>query len=112
MCSYHVPKNKSTSKLKYQEYGINAAHNILPANSKVEVSYNDKTVMVTINDLAPQTAGAILELSKEAANVLDIFHDSTFSCKVVIPMIQNNTVLRIIKQLLPYMCLMFVLHLA
>lgn len=110
MCSYNVPKNKTLSKLKYQEFGINAAHSVLPPNTRVEVTYNDKTVLATINDLAPEPAGAILELSKEAANVLDIFHDSIVTCKVDLPVIQNNSVFRILQQLFPYFCLMFVLH--
>lgn len=58
----------------YDMYAMTAAHKNLPMGSVVEVENleNGKKVTVRINDRGPHVAGRIIDLSKTAANAIDI----------------------------------------
>ena len=59
---------------KFDQFKLTAAHASLPFNTIVKVSYpdNNKSVIVRINDRMPKGKGRIIELSKIAAQKLDI----------------------------------------
>lgn len=70
--SYYADKfeGKSTaSGQKYQQHLKTAAHRTLPFGTLVKVTnvYNNKTVVVIINDRGPFRHGRIIDLSKSAA---------------------------------------------
>jgi len=110
-CSYQKPTNKTLSNETYKIYGLNAANNLLPHHTKVEVNYNEKKVLIEINDheqTAPQ--GVLLELSEEAAKVLDVENEGIITCRVSIPFVENNWYLKGLTYLLPYICVMFLIR--
>jgi len=87
LCSYKKPSLKSdkeNSNLMYDTYGINAGHSLLPSSTKVKVKINNKTVLLTINDVLPKSniTGTILELSEEAAKELEINNVTSIECSV------------------------------
>lgn len=106
MCLYRKPANKTLSNETYKTYGLNAANNLLPHHTKVEVNYNGKMVLVEINDYNLTAAGVILELSEEAAKVLDIEKQGEVPCIISVPFVENNWYLKGLTYLLPYICIM------
>lgn len=104
-----MPVNKNADVELYNKYGLNAAHPVLSTNTKVEVTANNKKVLLTINNRQSSTRGSILELSDEAAKVLDINNEGLVQCTVSVPVIENNSVLKAIQYLLPYLGLMILL---
>lgn len=113
MCAYYKPKNEEISNKMYDTFGINAAHSVLPHHTKVEVNYNNKKLLVTINDLHHNinSNGAILQLSREAANIFNIKDEGLIPCQITIPLIENNWYLKGLIYLLPYISLMALLRL-
>lgn len=95
----------------YNKYGLNAAHPVLSTNTKVEVIANNKKVLLTINNRQSSTNESIIELSEEAAKVLDINEEGLVQCSVLVPVIENNTVLKAIQYVIPYLGLMLLLRL-
>jgi len=62
---------------KFNMYDLTAAHKTLPFNSKVKVvnKYNGRSVIVRINDRGPFVRNRIIDLSKKAAediNIIDV----------------------------------------
>lgn len=112
MCEYYTPNDEEFSNKLYEEFGINAAHSVLPHHTKVEVNYKNKTLLVTINDLhnSFNSSAAILQLSKEAAKILDVEKEGLVPCKITIPVIENNWYLKGLMYLLPYISVMFLLR--
>jgi len=74
------------------------------------VNYNGKKVLIEINDHHSNATGAILELSEEAAKVLDIENEREVPCIVSVPFIENNWYIKGLSYLLPYICIMFVIR--
>ena len=68
----HRPKTASGEYFNPNE--LTAAHRILPFGSMVLVTnlVNNKTVLVKINDRGPFVKGRIIDLSRAAANVIDM----------------------------------------
>lgn len=64
---------------KYDMYGLTAAHRTLPFNTVVEVENldNGKTVQVRINDRGPFAKNRIIDLSKKAAEEIDMVGPGT-----------------------------------
>lgn len=58
----------------YNENAMTCAHKTLPFNTKLEVTDNltGRSVVVRVNDRGPFVAGRILDLSKAAAESLDM----------------------------------------
>lgn len=57
--------------------GMTAAHRSFPFGTKVIVTYEGKSVVVTINDRGPFHKGRIIDLSEGAAKKLDLKKDGT-----------------------------------
>jgi rare lipoprotein A len=63
----------------YNQYGLTAAHPMLPLGTKIEVrnQVNGRKVWLRVNDRGPYKKGRILDLSKLAAEQLGIVDDGT-----------------------------------
>jgi rare lipoprotein A len=63
----------------YNQYGMTAAHPMLPLGTKVEVENlgNGRKVWLRINDRGPYKKGRVLDLSKLAAERLGIVEEGT-----------------------------------
>jgi rare lipoprotein A len=63
----------------YNQYGLTAAHPMLPLGTKVEVENlaNGRKVWLRINDRGPYKKGRILDLSRLAAERLGIVNEGT-----------------------------------
>ena len=75
--SYYADKfegRKTASGEIFRQSNITGAHKTLPFGTKVTVKNlsNGKTVKVTINDRGPFVAGRIIDLSKKAAQKIDL----------------------------------------
>jgi rare lipoprotein A len=64
---------------KYDMYGMTAAHKTLPLPSYVRVTnlQNGRSVVVRVNDRGPFKEGRIIDLSRTAAERLDMVRDGT-----------------------------------
>jgi rare lipoprotein A len=64
---------------KYDMYGMTAAHKTLPLPSYVQVTnlQNGRSVVVRVNDRGPFKEGRIIDLSRTAAERLDMVRDGT-----------------------------------
>lgn len=71
---YPFKGRKTASGSRFNPNSLTAAHRTIPLNSKVRVINlkNKKSVIVTINDRGPYVRGRIIDLSKQAAKVLQI----------------------------------------
>jgi rare lipoprotein A len=75
---YNVPA-KSQTKKRAGKDELTAANNRLPLGTKVRVSdlANGKNVVVRITDRGIYRHGVVIDLSKEAAEKLDMVHDGS-----------------------------------
>ena len=83
---------KTSSGEKYDKTELTGAHKSLPFGTKVKVTRldNKKSVIVRINDRGPFKEGYIIELSRRAANEIDL--DASASVRVeVVPDTDNPT---------------------
>lgn len=71
---------------KYNCYAYTAAHKTLPLGSVVRVLSleNNKSVIVMINDRGPFVKDRIIDLSKSAANDLDLIKKGTMNVKITL----------------------------
>jgi rare lipoprotein A len=71
---------------KYDMYGFTAAHRTLPFNTivRVENQDNGKSVVVRINDRGPFAKNRIIDLSKRAAEEIDMIGNGTAPVKLVL----------------------------
>lgn len=76
---------KTASGERYDQNGMTAAHKTLPFGSIVEVinHQNGKNVVVRINDRGPFYKGRVIDLSREAARILDMDGIAPVTVKVV-----------------------------
>jgi len=82
-CSYkNSSYDKKASELAYSTFGVHAAHAILPPFTLVQLTYNNKTIDVTINGFTNKTNGTLLDLSREAADMLGIKEGVEVSCSI------------------------------
>lgn len=82
LCLYNKSFHEDQSHATYERFGINAAHAILPIFTKVQLKYNNKTIDVTINGFPTESNKTILQLSREAALMLDIADDGYYPCSI------------------------------
>jgi rare lipoprotein A len=76
--------NLTASGEIFSQDSLTAAHKTLPLGSKVFVTniINEKSIWVTINDRGPFVKNRILDLSKRAADSLDMIKPGIISVKV------------------------------
>lgn len=76
-------RNTSNGEV-YDMYKMTAAHKTLPFNTLVKVTNlnNQRSVVVRINDRGPFKPGRILDLSKSAAQKLDMISDGVIPVKL------------------------------
>jgi rare lipoprotein A len=75
--SYYADKfagRPTTSGEPYRPGKMTAAHNTLPFGTRIKVTNvrNGKSVKVTVNDRGPHVKGRIVDVSRKAANKLDL----------------------------------------
>ncbi|WP_439859645.1 septal ring lytic transglycosylase RlpA family protein [Pseudomonas sp. MBLB4136] len=75
---------KTASGERFDQHALTAAHRSLPFGSRVRVTNlrNDKTVVVRINDRGPYARGRIIDLSKKAAERLDMLRAGVVPVRV------------------------------
>ncbi len=67
---------KTASGERFNQNALTAAHRTLPFGSKVKVTNtrNNKSVTVRINDRGPYSKGRVIDLSRAAANKIDMIN--------------------------------------
>ncbi len=97
MCSYYGEKFNgfpTASGEKYNMKALTGAHQQLPFNTLVRVTNldNQKSVIVKINDRGPYARGRIIDLSKAAAQSIDMIRKGFVHVKIeVVNNAQENT---------------------
>lgn len=88
----HFQGRQTANGDRYDRNALTAAHKTLAFGSKVRVTNveNQKSVVVTINDRGPYVKGRILDLSRKAAEELDIVRAGTG--KVEIEVLEGSEV--------------------
>lgn len=86
----HFQGRRTANGDKYDKNDFTAAHKTLAFGSKVKVTneLNNKSVEVRINDRGPFVKGRIIDLSKKAAEALDIIGAGTG--KVIIELLEGE----------------------
>ena len=76
--------NRTASGEPFNQNGLTAAHRELPFGTRVQVTNlgNDKSVVVRINDRGPHTRGRLIDLSRAAAQQLDMLRSGTAKVRV------------------------------
>lgn len=76
---------KTASGELYNKNKLTAAHRTLPFGTKVKVTRidNGKSVIVTINDRGPHIGGRIIDLSRKAAEKIDLISEGVTMVKIV-----------------------------
>jgi len=71
--------HRTASGGRYHANALTAAHRTLPFGTRVRVTNleNGKSVDVVINDRGPHRAGRVIDLSRRAAEALDMVHAGT-----------------------------------
>ena len=87
MASYYGARHhgkRTASGEPFNQHGLTAAHPSLQLGSRVLVNNlsNDKSVVVRINDRGPHTRGRIIDLSRQAAQQLDMLRSGTAKVRV------------------------------
>ena len=75
---------KTASGERFDQNALTAAHRQLPFGTRVRVTNlrNDKSVVVRINDRGPYAKKRIIDLSKKAAEQLDMLRDGVVPVRV------------------------------
>lgn len=75
---------RTASGEPFNQHGLTAAHRTLPFGTRVKVTNlkNDRSVVVRINDRGPHTRGRLIDLSKAAAQQLDMIRSGTARVRV------------------------------
>jgi len=76
VASWYGPRfhgKKTSNGERFSKHGLTAAHKTLPFNTRVLVTNlkNNKSVIVRINDRGPFMGDRIIDLSEEAAKVIE-----------------------------------------
>ena len=64
--------SKTASGQRFNQNAMTAAHRSLPFGTKLRVTHNGRSVVVTINDRGPFIKGRVLDLSKGAARAVGL----------------------------------------
>ncbi|NBF02420.1 septal ring lytic transglycosylase RlpA family protein [Pseudomonas sp. Fl5BN2] len=75
---------RTASGEAFDQNGLTAAHRELPFGTRVQVTNlgNDKSVVVRINDRGPHTRGRLIDLSRTAAQQLDMLRSGTAKVRI------------------------------
>lgn len=75
---------RTASGEPFNQHGLTAAHRTLPFGTRVKVTNlkNDRSVVVRINDRGPHTRGRLIDLSRAAAQQLDMIRSGTARVRV------------------------------
>ncbi|MDG9929833.1 MULTISPECIES: septal ring lytic transglycosylase RlpA family protein [unclassified Pseudomonas] len=75
---------KTASGERFDQHALTAAHRSLPFGTRVRVTNlnNDRSVVVRINDRGPHTRGRIIDVSRRAAEQLDMLRSGTAPVRV------------------------------
>ena len=75
---------RTASGEPFNQHGLTAAHRSLPFGTRVKVTNlkNDRSVVVRINDRGPHTRGRLIDLSRAAAQQLDMIRSGTARVRV------------------------------
>lgn len=75
---------RTASGEPFNQHGLTAAHRSLPFGARVKVTNlkNDRSVVVRINDRGPHTRGRLIDLSRAAAQQLDMIRSGTARVRV------------------------------
>jgi rare lipoprotein A len=70
----------------YNQYGLTAAHPVLPIGTKIQVENleNQRKVWVRVNDRGPYAKGRVLDLSKIAAQRLGMIENGTAQVRITV----------------------------
>ena len=79
--SWYMHGKKTANGERFNPNGMTAAHRNLPFGTKLHLTYNDRSVIVRINDRGPFVRGKQLDLSRGAAQQLGCIQRG--SCKVI-----------------------------
>ena len=84
--SYYADKfhgRKTANGEIFNMYKMTCAHKTLPFGTKLKVTNisNDLSVIVTVNDRGPYAHGRVLDLSKAAAEKIDLIKSGTAKVK-------------------------------
>ena len=69
------PSGKTASGQKFSEHAMTAAHLTLPFGTRLKVTHEGRSVIVTVNDRGPYIKGRVLDLSAGAARAIGITED-------------------------------------
>lgn len=69
------PGGETASGQKFDENKMTAAHRTLPFGTRLKVTHDGKSVVVTVNDRGPFIKGRVLDLSTGAARAIGITED-------------------------------------
>jgi len=64
--------NKTASGQRFNENAMTCAHRSLPFGTKLRVTHNSRSVVVTVNDRGPFIRGRVLDLSTGAARAIGL----------------------------------------
>lgn len=75
---------RTASGEPFNQHGLTAAHRTLPFGTRVKVTNlkNERSVVVLINDRGPHTRGRLIDISKAAAQQLDMIRSGTARVRV------------------------------
>lgn len=87
--SWYGPRfhgRRTASGETYNQYGLTAAHPVLPMGTKIEVENlaNGRRVWVRINDRGPYKKGRVLDLSRTAAEHLGMISPGTAPVRITV----------------------------
>lgn len=96
--SYYADKfhgRKTASGETYDMYDMTAAHPRIKFNTKIKITNlnNDKTIVVRVNDRGPYSGGRIIDLSKAAAQQLDMLRSGVIPVKTEIVDVEKFPIL-------------------
>ncbi len=69
------PSGETASGQKFDEDAMTAAHLTLPFGTRLKVTHEGLSVVVTVNDRGPYVKGRVLDLSAGAARAIGITED-------------------------------------
>ncbi|XP_003244385.1 uncharacterized protein LOC100570300 [Acyrthosiphon pisum] len=109
ICEFHMQTDESEIDYLNNEFDrVNAAHNSLPPYTLIKVSYKGRTTVITVNDHIPRTNGSLLDLSNDAALMLQIKNEQSVLC-IIEKVIHHNSILKMILYALPILSFIIIL---
>lgn len=70
VASWYMHGTRTANGEKFNPDGMTVAHKTLPFNTRLRLTYRDKSVIVRVNDRGPFTKGRHIDLSRGVARQL------------------------------------------